>query len=219
MSREASNVRASVIIAGGRSTRFGDQDKAVASLAGRPMIRRVVDRVAQQVDAIVVNCRRDQDDRIRDALSDPPIPISYAYDETPDLGPVGGMAHGLRTVTANLDATYAFVAACDMPFIDPAIVDYLFEQTDRNDAVVPRLDDGWYQPTHAVYHAERMAAACERAIKADRLRVLDPLDELDVRTVSQSDIEAVGDLASFENVNTREELQDAAERLTTADTD
>ena len=33
------------IVAGGRSTRFGDRDKAVAELAGVPMIRRVADRL------------------------------------------------------------------------------------------------------------------------------------------------------------------------------
>lgn len=206
-------MRAGVIIAGGRSTRFGEADKAVAPVAGEPMIRRVADRVARCVDALVVNCREDQTDAIQAALADCSVPVSYALDETPDLGPVGGMAEGLGAVSTETDATDAFVAACDMPFIDPAIVEFLFGKRRGVDAVVPRLDDGWFQPTHAVYHAERMAAACEDAIAADRLRVLDPIEELDVRTVSETELEQVGDLASFENINTQEDLEAAAARF------
>ena len=48
-------MRASLVLAGGRSTRFGDSDKAVAELAGTPMIRRVVDRVAGVVSEVVIN--------------------------------------------------------------------------------------------------------------------------------------------------------------------
>ena len=43
---------AGVIVAGGRSTRFGERDKAVADLAGTPMIRRVVDRIAGVTDEL-----------------------------------------------------------------------------------------------------------------------------------------------------------------------
>ena len=50
-------MRSGVVVAGGRSTRFGAPDKAVADLGGTPMIRRVADRIAPAVEELVVNCR------------------------------------------------------------------------------------------------------------------------------------------------------------------
>jgi len=60
--------RTAIILAGGHSTRFGEADKAVANLAGTPMIRRVVDRLDPVVDEIVVNCRDEQVTAIRSVL-------------------------------------------------------------------------------------------------------------------------------------------------------
>jgi molybdopterin-guanine dinucleotide biosynthesis protein A len=47
-----------LILAGGASRRFGGRDKAWLRFAGRPMICHVVERLAPQVDAIVVSSNR-----------------------------------------------------------------------------------------------------------------------------------------------------------------
>ena len=198
-----------VIIAGGRSTRFGEADKAVAPLAGTPMVRRVADRLAGAVDALVVNCRADQRDAIERALEGYAHPAGFAVDESTDEGPMAGIGTGLRAV----DDEYAVVVACDMPFVDPGIVDYLFERADGHDAAVPKLDDGWYQTTQAVYRAEAMADACEAALAADEHKILAPLERLDWVVVEESSLRERGSLETFENVNTREEFAAAADRL------
>jgi len=53
---------------------------------------------------------------------------------------MAGIATGLNAA----DAEYAFVVACDMPFVDPEFVDYLFERAQRHDAAVPRPDE-WFK--------------------------------------------------------------------------
>lgn len=200
--------RAGVVLAGGHSTRFGEDDKAVADLAGTPMIRRVVDRLASVVDEIVVNCREEQVPAIRDALEGGPD-ASYAVDPVPDRGPMAGIMTGLRDATAE----YAVVVACDMPFVDTNLVDHLFDRAAGHDAAVPRLDDQWFQTTQAVYRTEPMAAACERAIERDERRIVEPLFDLDYVVVEEDEVREYASLETFENVNTREELEDAAERL------
>jgi len=204
---------AGVIVAGGRSTRFGDADKAVADLAGTPTIRRVADRLVPEIDLLVVNCRPDQVDPIRDALDGYPHDVRVAEDPVPDEGPMAGIRTGLRAVESAAAGEYAFVVACDMPFVDAGLVGYLFERARGHDAAVPRLDDGWFQPTHAVYRAGAMADACERALDEGERRVVAPLDYLDAVTVGEADLRERGDLDSFENLNTREEFEAAAERL------
>ncbi|MFU1780819.1 molybdenum cofactor guanylyltransferase [Haloarcula japonica] len=201
-------MRAGTIVAGGRSTRFGDSDKATAGLAGTPMIRRVADRLAEAVDELVVNCREDQVEAIEAALSDHNLDPTFALDEDPDQGPMAGIATGLGAV----DSEYAAVVACDMPFVDPTFVDYLFERAASHEAAVPRPDE-WFQTTQAVYHAEAMRTACRRALERGEHKVVEPLFDLDYVVVEREDVLEHTSLDTFKNLNTREEFEAAAERF------
>lgn len=198
-----------VIIGGGRSTRFDDTDKAVADLGGTPMIRRVANRLSDVVDELVVNCRSEQTAAIRDAMVEYPLAVSYAEDEVPDLGPVAGIRNGLRAATGR----YALVVACDMPFVDPDLVTYLFDRVVSHDAAVPRLESGWFQTTQAVYRVEPMVEACSEALESDHPRILDPLEGLDVLVIDEPELETVTSVDTFDNINTVAELEAAEERL------
>ncbi|WP_254763757.1 molybdenum cofactor guanylyltransferase [Natrinema marinum] len=202
------NERTGLIVAGGHSTRFGEVDKAVADLGGTPMIRRVVDRLEPVVDAFVINCREEQVPAIREALAGGPD-ASFAVDPVPDRGPMAGIMTGLRAT----ETPYAAVVACDMPFVDPALVAHLFERAAGREAAVAQLEDGWFQTTQAVYRAEPMIEACERAIARDERRVVDPLLELDYAVVDEDEVREYAPLETFENVNTREEFAAAEARL------
>jgi molybdopterin-guanine dinucleotide biosynthesis protein A len=200
--------RTALVLAGGRSTRFGEGDKAVADLAGTPMIRRVVDRVAPAVDAVVINCRADQTPSIRAAVEGAAPPISFAEDDYPDEGPTAGLATGLRAV----ETTYAFVVACDMPFVDPDFVEYLFDRAAGHDAAVPRPEQ-WFETTHAVYRAAAMAEAAADALAAGEERMVAPLFDLDFVVVDAADVREHAAPRTFENCNTRTDVADAARRL------
>lgn len=202
-------MKSGVIIAGGRSTRFGDTDKAVAVLAGVPMIRRVADRIAAVVDDLVVNCRPEQTDSIRAAMEGYPLSVAYAEDEVPDRGPVAGIYNGLGSASGR----NAFVVACDMPFVDPALASFLFERAGSREAAVPRLESGWFQTTQAVYRVDAMRRACEAALEEENPRILAPLEELDHAVVEESELRTVSSLETFENVNTQSELDAAEKRL------
>ncbi|WP_265111855.1 molybdenum cofactor guanylyltransferase [Halosolutus halophilus] len=197
-----------VVLAGGYSTRFGASDKAVADLAGTPMIRRVVDRLAAVADDIVVNCRDEQIDPIRDALADCDTEIRYATDPVPDRGPLAGIQVGLEAV----DREYAAVVACDMPFVDPDLLAYLADRADGHDGAVVQLEAGWYQTTQAVYRADAMAAACEAALGSEDTRIVAALDRIDVVTVDESELDAI-DPATFESIDTQEALAEAERRF------
>jgi Molybdopterin-guanine dinucleotide biosynthesis protein A len=208
-------MRGGVVLAGGRSTRFGNQDKAVVTLAGTPLIKRVVDRIAGVVDEVVINCRQSQRDSITAALAESDTKLQFAIDQTPDRGPMAGLARGLEIT----DATYTIAVGCDMPFIDPDFVEYLFDRITEGyaDAVVPRVDE-WYQPTHAVYTTTPMYAACRRALNDGARQLIAPFEYLDIRTISEATINAHTTQQTFRNVNTPKELSMAASELT-ADND
>ena len=201
-------MRSGVIVAGGRSTRFGDADKAVAELAGTPMVRRVADRLArvEGLGALVVNCREDQVAAIERALEGIDLALRFAQDPDPDEGPAAGIRTGLRAVKTD----YAAVVACDMPFVDPGLLEFLFERADGHDAAVARLDDGWFQTTQAVYRADAMADACDRALARGEGRIVAAFDDLDLAEVTEEEVLQHAPLETFRNLNTREEFEDAA---------
>jgi len=198
-----------VVVAGGRSTRFGSADKAVADLAGTPMVRRVADGLAGVVDELVVNCRADQLEPIRAAMAGYPLAVRYAVDDEPDRGPVAGIHDGLRAAAG----TYAVVVACDMPFVAPALVEHLLEVAAGRDGAIPRLDDGYLQTTQAAYHAPAMADACAAALERGDRRVRDAVADLDYVVVDRAAVERVAGAESLRNLNTREAFAAAAEEL------
>ncbi|WP_283401745.1 molybdenum cofactor guanylyltransferase [Halorubrum sp. DM2] len=221
------------ILAGGRSTRFGDADKAVAPIGGVPMVRRVADRLAGTddpvppgadrasggdpvVDELVVNCRPDQREAIAEALSGISLPVRWAMDDEPDRGPLAGIRNACRVATD----PYAAVVACDMPFVDPAFLAAMREMTADSgaEAAVPRLDDRWYQTTQAVYATEPAAEACDRALDRGDRKVLALVDRLDAVVVDDETIRSLTTERTFTNVNTRSEL-DEAERAVAAAVD
>lgn len=201
--------RAGLIIAGGRSTRFGDADKAVAQLAGVPMIRRVADRLRDPVDTLVINCRHDQVEEIESSLEGYALPVHFRLDETPDQGPLAGIARGLDGIEADV----TFVAACDMPGIQPAVVEHLFDLIEGVDAVVPRTNGEWLQPMHAVYRTEPMRVATRKALDEGDRRIVHALDRLSVQELPEEELTRIGSLKTLENLNTFEEFKEAERRF------
>jgi len=201
-------MRAGAIVAGGRSTRFGDRDKAVADLDGTPLVRRVADRLGRVVDELVVNCRPDQRAAIEAVVEGVDPTPGFAEDPEPDQGPMAGLMTGLRAV----DSEFAAVVACDMPFVDPDFLDYLFERAAGSDAAVPRPGE-LLQPVQAVYRAEPMAAACAAALERGESRVVAPLEDLEYVVAGPRAVEEHAAPETFVNLNTRAEFEAAVERL------
>jgi len=170
-----------VVVAGGRSARFGDREKALAKLDGRPMLAHVVATLGAVSAGVVVNCRPDQRAAFADALAGCDTDIAWALDERPDEGPLAGLA----TALAAVDTDRAVVLGCDMPLADAATLEMLLDRLGDHDAVVPRTEGG-PEPLHAVYRVEPALAAA-RATLGDGERSLRALlDRLDVNSVEET---------------------------------
>jgi molybdopterin-guanine dinucleotide biosynthesis protein A len=81
-----------IILAGGRGRRFGGIDKALLTLAGQPLIRRVVDRIAPQVGTLIINSNSESP-QVR-ALG---LPVAA---DRPCITPATGPLVGLTTMFA-----------------------------------------------------------------------------------------------------------------------
>ncbi|NGP54029.1 molybdenum cofactor guanylyltransferase MobA [Thioalkalivibrio sp. XN8] len=121
-----------VILAGGRATRMGGQDKGLVQLAGRPMIAHVLAALAPQVEWLVVNANRNLD---RYAGFGWPV---VRDDDTGFLGPLAGLAAGMRAASTALVMT----APCDCPMLPPDLAPRLRDALEREDAEIAVPHDG-----------------------------------------------------------------------------
>src|SRR5262249_60443544 len=79
-----------VLLAGGLSRRMGGGDKGLLSLAGKAMLGHVIDRLAPQVDKLIINANGDPD-RFR------PFGLPVVADTVAGfVGPLAGVLAGLR---------------------------------------------------------------------------------------------------------------------------
>lgn len=198
--------RAGVVVAGGRSTRFGGVDKATVELDGRPMLRWVADSLVPVVDELVVNCRRKQRPAFETALSG--LDVQFAEDAILDRGPVAGLRTGLREASAE----YAAVVACDMPFVPTSFFDRLFREAATHTGAVPEVA-GTVQPLPAVVHVRAATVASTEVMARRQRRLQDVLARLTPHVVPERTVAAYTDPNHFCNVNTRADLRAAGERL------
>lgn len=136
-----------LILAGGLGRRMGGQDKGLQLLGGRPLVAHVIERLAPQVDDLLINANRNED--AYRAFGYPVI----ADDIEGFIGPLAGLRAGLKACKTPLLAT----APCDSPFIPPDLVARLKEGLASTGAMVAavRTPDG-LQPVFALIRREAL---------------------------------------------------------------
>lgn len=186
-----------VILAGGRSTRFGS-DKASALLRGEPLLAWVAAAAARACDGLVVVRAAGQ----QLPAFTVPIPVAVVEDRVPERGPLAGLIAGF----AEVGAPVVFATSCDTPLLQPALIRLLFATIGDEDTVVPRVANT-PQPLAAVYRVSACLPVFEAALARGEGSVRHALVDLRVRSLEEESVrEADPELRSFDNANTREAL-------------
>ncbi|KFN19995.1 molybdenum cofactor guanylyltransferase MobA [Aeromonas bestiarum] len=130
-----------VILAGGRATRMGGEDKGWVQLAGRPLIDHVLDRLRPQVDEILINANRSQTryQALAPVISD---------DNNDYLGPLAGMQAGLAA--AHHD--WVLFVPCDGPALPRDLMSRFRAALTPDTELVVAHDGDWLQPVVALLH-------------------------------------------------------------------
>lgn len=119
-----------VLLAAGRSERFGDADKLAADLRGKPLALHVVDALAglpfRARIAVVAGTGIDF--------------ASHGFREVRNDDPAAGQARSLRLGVAAASAGAVLVVLADMPLVSAALVNRLLDAADGADAVVAASD-------------------------------------------------------------------------------
>ncbi len=125
-------------------------------------------------------------------------------------GSLGGLYTGLSLCSQN----WAFLAGCDMPFLNEQVIRHIVAVTGDAHVVIPRIS-GMLEPLHAIYSKACLPHIEELLAKGD-LKILDFLHRVRVREVSEEELAAFDPAFRFIiNLNSPEDLENA--RLIAAD--
>ena len=113
-----------IVLAGGMGRRMGGVDKGLVPLAGRPLVAHVLERLAPQAGAIIVNANQNRD---RYAAYGHPV----VADEVGGFaGPLAGLHAGMTAATT----PYVVTVPCDSPFLPGDLVARLAAGLERERA-------------------------------------------------------------------------------------
>jgi molybdopterin-guanine dinucleotide biosynthesis protein A len=115
------------IIAGGQSSRMGGREKAFLTLAGKPILAHVIERIGPQVDQLVIN-----------ANGEPARFSGFGLEVVPDVlttltTPLAGI-HATLQFAKNTGGDLLITVPSDTPFLPFDMVAKLLEKTGTNGA-------------------------------------------------------------------------------------
>lgn len=192
----------SFILIGGNSSRFGSP-KALIAIDGEPLL----DRTSNTIDTAIPNTKITLVSSGPDQFLGLPNNLPFIFDLYQGRGPLGG----LHAALAYAESEWAFIVACDYPFITADLISYLEAHVaDDVDAVVPIQPDGRGQPLCAFYRVKPCLEMVESIL--DRQRPTPPLrailEDINTHYIPFNEIENLPDSERFfVNLNTPEDLE------------
>jgi len=214
--------RAALILAGGRARRFQSksekwEDKALATLSGKPLLIHAIENVKTVVDEIVVSVNDDvRKAKYVQVLEKNSLPeFKIVVDEQVDhvSGPTVAMMSGLKQI----QAAYCLTLPCDMPFLKPIVAEYLFDQAGDAQVVVPMWPNGRLETLLTVLERRSELEIAETLCKLKRPRS-DDIQRGASKILLVSPVNEVKmldpELKSFININSKEDLNQLQTRRT-----
>jgi molybdopterin-guanine dinucleotide biosynthesis protein A len=177
-------------------------DKGALPFGDETMLDRIV-RITRSIAGEVIVVGR----------SDQHLPAGSAaiHDAVEDLGPLAGIAAGLAASRTDLN----LVVACDMPLINPQVLQRLVAMIDDHDACVAMVD-GHASALCGVYRS-RIASDAQALLDAGERRVMRLLDRVQTKRVDAALLRDIDpELETFVSCDTADAYQWALARTGTA---
>lgn len=159
--RASSSGLMGVLLAGGRSSRMG-QDKATLQLPGRgTVLEQLLGLVAGFVPQILISMRsKEPCAALADRFArEHGIPVRLIPDRTKEIGPMGGLYTSLLAAR-EAHCAGCLVVSCDVPLLVPDLLKRLVERWEKHpEALVTALQDsrGWLHPLVSLWSVQAIA--------------------------------------------------------------
>ena len=182
------------ILCGGKSTRIG-REKAFTLLNNIPIFEHVLNKLKGIFSKTVISS------------NNPVLFEKYKIPVVEDIVKDKDAMGGIYSILNYVDTEYAFIVACDMPFIDKRAVNVLIENIDDNDIVMPRIN-GRFQPLFAIY-SKKTLPIIEKSINENNLKITSILNKNKTKVVTDSYFQNIDIKRNFFNINTEKDYEKA----------
>ncbi len=184
-----------VILAGGMSTRFNGRDKAMIEINGKRILDHILAVYSEIFSEIIL------------VTNTPQAYLDWNMLMVTDLFPIRSSLTGIQAGLFYASRPYAFVSACDAPFLKPELVHLLVSQARPGaDAVMPETFKG-LEPLCAVY-SKSCLKNVEAHIRQEKLKIQQVFHKSRINRISEARLRKTDpDLHSFININTPEDLK------------
>lgn len=179
-----------IILAGGKNSRMG-MNKAFLPVAGKKIIDILVEALRDQYGKVVVVTNQ-----FKEYVH---LGVPLFSDIIRDKNALGGLYTGL----IHSSSTHNFVCACDMPFINRALTDYMAEYREEYDVVIPEFN-GMLQPLCAFYSQQCIGPIAD-ALACDDRAIISILNRVTVKIIEHKEV-CLFDLQGLSFINLNDPL-------------
>lgn len=180
-----------VILAGGKSTRMGGENKALLKLGDRTFLERIASELSDFEERLLSGGGQE----LADMIGFRSVP-----DQFPGCGPLGGIYSALSVCKSGA----LLVLPCDMPYFRKALAEFLKKElTENDDGIICEDASNRLQPLCGIY-TKKCIPVLKECLEQGRLKMLGLQKDLRIRAVqvpSELSSESI-----FHNMNSKEDL-------------
>ena len=190
-----------VILSGGLATRYDGTEKAFLQVGGIRILDRIFDIYRELFEEIIL------------VTNTPEKFLDWDCLIVSDLFPIRSSLTGIHAGLFYMTKPFAFVSACDTPFLKKEIVETVIGKIEPQiDIVMPETAAG-LEPLCAAY-SKRCLNSAQHHLEQEKLKIIKAFRKSRIKTISEKVLCAIDpDLRSFFNINTAQDLKQAEEMV------
>ena len=190
-----------VILSGGLAHRYDGIEKALLRVGGERILDRLYAIYRELFDEIIL------------VTNNPEKFLKWDLLIVSDLFAIRSSLTGIHAGLFYMTTPYAFISACDTPFLKKEMIETIIEKIEaRIDIVMPETTAG-FEPLCAAY-SKRCLEAAQNHLEQEKLKITKTFRKSRIKTISEKALRKIDpELRSFFNINTPEDLARAEEMV------
>ncbi len=152
-----------IILAGGKSTRMGGEDKSLLPVNGIPLIEHISNQLKGHFDEVLIGA------------NDPEKYSFLHLRVVPDIEAGKGPLMGILSCLDASDSELNFITACDIPEMNIKLIRRMINLASDADIVMPVSETDKYEPLYAIYR-KSVAGFARKVLGNNKRRIIELFD-------------------------------------------